>query len=109
MKKYKILLNVLFICICVFSIVAFALSISPCQNQFEQYNTCKKTFYGFPEMLTPDNITYMNGFLSRAIQCIFIAIFTGLSSVASAVAAVSYNLPTLKAKRLSNTEKPKED
>ncbi len=109
MKKYKVLFNVLFICICVFSIVAFALSISPCQNQFEQYNICMKTYTDNPELLTDFAKSYMNGFLSRAIQCIFIAIFSGLSSVASAVIAVIYNLPTLKAKRLSNTEKPKED
>lgn len=97
MKNYRILINIFLVIAFIFAFMSFVLMIKLCDACYSNYK------------ILSDFYSDTQDALSMFLQTLFATLFSALGAIASAVIAVIYNLPALKAKKLSDTEKPKED
>lgn len=100
MKKYKILINVLLACICVLGILCFGLMIDPCKLNLEAWNNVQESLsYEITDSAFVESLKKAaNEYWSNFLKFLFTILFSALSAIASAVAAVIFNLRIAKQK-----------
>ena len=102
MKKYKILINVLLVCICVFAIISCGLMIKLCNNCYSNYISLVEVSTRFPDAV---NLTES---LSLFLQTLFAVLFSGLSAIASGFLLIILNFTDAKNALFKHSQLTKE-
>lgn len=99
MKKSKIIVNVLLLCILFFNIIIFAVLINPCRNYYEVFLSYKDTLnsWSWDKDNIFDNIqNTANECFHYFLQTIFPIIFAALSALISGALLIILNVTDAK-------------